>query len=58
MSLALIGNWLFFLGSLVFMFDSIAEVIEGISLHSVYHLSGGVLFTIGSIIFIPKTQQK
>jgi hypothetical protein len=56
-SVALV-SWLFLLGSLLFVLDSGLEIIEGISLHSIIHLSASLLFTIGSILFLPQIQQQ
>lgn len=47
-----IGNWLFLLGSLVFTFDTIIEIFEGITLHSIFHIVACLLFTIGCVLFI------
>lgn len=48
-----LAGWLFLIGSLMFLFDGILELTEGISIHGVIHLSASILFTIGSILFIP-----
>lgn len=45
-------SWLFLIGSLIFQVDAILELIEGISLHVVLHLSASLLFTIGSVLFV------
>lgn len=50
-------SWLFLFGSLLFMFDGILENIESISIHSIIHLSASLLFTIGSILFLPRNQK-
>lgn len=50
-------SWLFLIGSLMFLFDGILELTESISIHGLIHLSASILFTIGSILFIP-TEQK
>ena len=50
---AALVSWLFLIGSLLFVLDSGLEIIEGISLHSIIHLSASLLFTIGSILFLP-----
>ena len=47
-------SWLFLIGSLIFLFDGFLELTEGISLHALLHLSASSLFTIGSILFIPR----
>ena len=47
-------SWLFLIGSLIFLFDGFLELTEGISLHALLHLSASFLFTIGSILFIPR----
>ena len=46
-------SWLFLIGSLMFLLDSFLEVIEGISIHVVIHIVSSILFTIGSLLFIP-----
>lgn len=46
-------SWLFLIGSLLFLFDGLIELTEGISIHVVIHLIASILFTIGSILFIP-----
>lgn len=51
-------SWLFLIGSLLFVLDSGLEIIEAISLHSIIHLSASLLFTIGSILFLPRNQQQ
>lgn len=55
---AALVSWLFLLGSLLFVFDAGLEIIEAISLHSIIHLSASLLFTIGSILFLPRNQQQ
>ncbi|MEL6462233.1 MAG: hypothetical protein AAFQ91_29115 [Cyanobacteria bacterium J06621_15] len=50
-------SWLFLFGSLLFMFDGILENIEAISIHSIIHLSASLLFTIGSILFLPRNKK-
>jgi len=54
----LIISWLFLIGSLIFTLDSGFEFVEGISLHSICHLSASLAFTIGSALFIPNTQKQ
>lgn len=51
-------SWLFVIGSVIFTFDSGLELAERISLHSVFHLSASLLFTIGSVLFIPNSQEQ
>lgn len=46
-------SWLFLIGSLMFLFDGLLELTEGISIHVVIHLFASVLFTIASALFIP-----
>ena len=46
-------SWLFLIGSLMFLFDGLIELTEGISIHTVIHIVASVLFTIGSVLFIP-----
>ena len=55
---AALVSWLFLIGSLLFVLDSGLEIIEGLSLHSIIHLSASLLFTIGSILFLPRNQQQ
>ena len=50
-------SWLFLLGSLLFMFDYGLEIFENISVHSTIHISASLLFTVGSILFLPRNQQ-
>ena len=47
-------SWLFLIGSLIFLVDGFLELTEGISIHALLHLSASFLFTIGSILFIPR----
>ena len=46
-------SWLFLIGSLIFVLDAILENIRGISFSSLLHLLASILFTIGSVLFIP-----
>lgn len=55
---AALVSWLFLIGSLLFVLDSGLEIIEGISLHSIIHLCASLLFTIGSILFLPRNQKQ
>lgn len=48
-----LGSRLFLVGSLLFLFDGFLELTEGISIHVVLHIVASVLFTIGSVVFIP-----
>jgi hypothetical protein len=50
----LVVSWLFLIGSLLFLLDSSFEIAEGISIHSVIHELASLLFTVGSVLFIPK----
>lgn len=52
-----IGNWLFLLGSLVFTLDTIVEIFEGITLHSIFHIVACLFFTIGCVLFILDAQK-
>jgi hypothetical protein len=45
-------SWLFLMGSLLFQIDAILELIEGFSIHVLLHLSAGLLFTVGSVLFV------
>lgn len=51
-------SWLFLIGSLIFTVDSGLEMLEGISLHSIFHLSASLLFTLGSLLFLPAGQSE
>jgi hypothetical protein len=51
-------SWLFLIGSLIFTLDAILENVRGISFSSLLHLSASILFTIGSVLFIPSDKQK
>jgi hypothetical protein len=51
-------SWLFLIGSLIFTLDAILEILKGISFSATLHISSSVLFTIGSVLFIPSNQQK
>ena len=50
-------SWLFLIGSLMFFFDGFLELTEGISIHVVIHIVASILFTIGSVLFIPTTKK-
>ncbi|NJO81056.1 MAG: hypothetical protein HC827_22860 [Cyanobacteria bacterium RM1_2_2] len=49
-------SWLFLIGSLMFVLDAILENMRGVSFSSLLHLLASVLFTIGSVLFIPAEQ--
>jgi hypothetical protein len=49
-------SWLFLIGSLIFLGDGILELTEGISIHALLHLSASLLFTVGSVLFIPQSE--
>ncbi|MEL6225047.1 MAG: hypothetical protein AAFR31_20650 [Cyanobacteria bacterium J06627_8] len=51
-------SWLFLLGSLMFVLDSILENMRGVSFSSLLHLVASILFTIGSVLFIPNDSQR
>jgi hypothetical protein len=51
-------SWLFLIGSLIFTLDSILEILRGISFSAILHISASVLFTIGSVLFIPSNKEK
>ncbi|MDJ0571001.1 MAG: hypothetical protein QNJ53_18400 [Pleurocapsa sp. MO_192.B19] len=51
-------SWLFLIGSLMFLFDGFLELTEGISIHVAIHIIASVLFTIGSVLFIPTDGNK
>ncbi|MCU0533752.1 MAG: hypothetical protein MUD14_07645 [Hydrococcus sp. Prado102] len=51
-------SWLFLIGSLIFTLDAILENIKGVSFSSLLHISASILFTIGSVLFIPSDRQK
>ncbi|WP_272064014.1 hypothetical protein [Oscillatoria sp. CS-180] len=46
-------SWLFLIGSLMFLVDSILENLEGVSMSSLLHISASLVFTVGSVLFIP-----
>ena len=48
-------SWLFLVGSLIFLVDGFLELTESVSVHALLHLSASFLFTIGSILFIPQS---
>jgi hypothetical protein len=51
-------SWLFLIGSLIFTLDAVLENLKGISFSSLLHISASILFTIGSILFLPNEQPK
>lgn len=51
-------SWLFLIGSLMFVLDAILENLRGVSFSSLLHLSASILFTIGSVLFIPNNSQR
>ena len=55
---AALVSWLFLIGSFLFVLDSGLEMFEAISIHSIIHLSASLLFTIGSIFFLPRFEQQ
>lgn len=48
------AGWLFLAGSLVLVVDAILENLEGITLPSLLHLGGSLLFALGSILLVPR----
>ncbi len=50
-------SWLFLIGSLMFVLDAVLENMRGVSFSSLLHLLASILFTIGSILFIPNDSQ-
>ncbi len=50
-------SWLFLIGSLIFVLDGILENVHGVSFSSVLHLTASILFTIGSVLFIPNDSE-
>lgn len=50
-------SWLFLIGSLMFVLDTVLENMRGISFSSLLHLLASILFTIGSVLFIPTDSQ-
>ena len=55
--LDLLVSWLFLIGSLMFLFDGLLELTEGVSIHVVIHLVSSTLFVIGSVLFIPTNKK-
>jgi len=51
-------SWLFLIGSLIFTLDAILENVKGISFSSLLHISASILFTVGSVLFMPNHRQK
>jgi hypothetical protein len=51
-SYAIIGNWLFLIGSLIFTFDTISNAWENCSARSFLLLAACGLFTSGCILFL------
>jgi hypothetical protein len=51
-------SWLFLIGSLIFQIDAVLEIIESLSFHAVLHFSAGLLFTIGSVLFVVHDAQQ
>lgn len=51
-------SWLFLIGFLMFVLDAILENTRGVSFSSLLHLLASVLFTIGSVLFIPTDSQQ
>lgn len=49
---------LFLIGSLIFLLDAVLENLRGISFSSMLHLSASILFTIGSVLFIPSNSRQ
>ncbi|MEM9536707.1 MAG: hypothetical protein AAF268_12545 [Cyanobacteria bacterium P01_A01_bin.3] len=47
-------SWLFLVGSLLFVLDGVLENLQGVSLSSVLHISASLLFTVGSLLFMPQ----
>lgn len=54
---AVLVSWLFLIGSLMFVLDAVLENARGISFSSLLHLSASILFTIGSVLFIPNNSE-
>jgi hypothetical protein len=50
-------SWLFLIGSLIFTLDSILEILRGITFSAILHVSASVLFTVGSVLFIPNNKE-
>jgi hypothetical protein len=48
-----VASWLFLIGSLMFGFDATLEILRGITLSAVLHFSASIIFTIGSVLFMP-----
>jgi len=54
---ASLASWLFLIGSLMFVFDATLEITKGVTLSAVLHFSASIIFTIGSILFMPDPAQ-
>jgi hypothetical protein len=48
-----LASWLFLIGSLIFLLDGVLENLRGGSFSSVLHLIASIVFTIGSVLFMP-----
>ena len=49
----LAATWLFLVGSILLAIDAISEIATHFSLAALMHLSEGVLFFVGSLLFMP-----
>ncbi len=52
MNYTLLGSYLFLIGSLLFTMNYLSNLFQQISFNSISSVCGGILFTIGSILFI------
>ncbi|MGB3757221.1 MAG: hypothetical protein WBA07_12740 [Rivularia sp. (in: cyanobacteria)] len=58
MNYTLLGSYLFLIGSLLFTVNSFIDLFQQISFYSISSVCGGILFTIGSILFILDAKNK
>ena len=52
MNYTLLGSYLYLIGSLLFAINSFIDLFKEISFHSISSFCGGILFIIGSYLFI------
>jgi len=52
MNYTLLGSYLFLIGSLLFAMNNFIDLFKEISFYSISNFCGGILFIIGSYLFI------
>lgn len=58
MNYTFLGSLLFVVGSLLFTVNYFTDLLQEISFYSISSVCGGILFTIGSILFIFDAQHQ